>query len=154
MFFTGYRGFQGELPVRSHYVKNIMISTGQNFGSWYVVSPSTSPDYTIPYGTKPSCLQTYGLNYKSGAGTGIFSYQGPVVNTKMGPFCPPRKLFPRFAAKFQNRSNYGALYFPFSGVLEGVFFKSIFVTSGTRSGPRRPLWAGIRIGSVQKNPGF
>jgi hypothetical protein len=72
----------------------------------------------------------------------------------MEPCCPPRKLSPRFVAKNQNRSNCVALYFPFSGVLEGVFFWSNFVSSGTESGPRRPLWARIRIGGVQENPGF
>jgi len=107
-----------------------------------------------PYGIKTPCPQTYNLTSQSGAKTGLFSHQGPVVNTKMEPCCPPRKLSPRFVAKTQNRSNCGALFFPFSGVPEGVFLKSIFVLSGTRPGPRRPLWARIRIGGVQENPGF
>ena len=98
--------------------------------------------------------QTNGLAPQSGAETGLFSHQGPVVNTKMEPCCPPRKLSLRFVAKTQNRSNCGALFFPFSGVLEGVFLKSIFVSSGTQSGPRRLLWARIRIGGVQENLGL
>ena len=57
-------------------------------------------------------------------------------------------------AKIKNRSNCGALYFPFNGVLEGVFFWPDFVSSGTRSGPRRPLWVRIRIGGVQENVGL
>lgn len=58
---------------------------------------------------------------QSGAETGLFSHQGPVVNTKMEPVCPPRELSPRFAAKITNRANFRALYFPFNGVLEKMF---------------------------------
>jgi hypothetical protein len=78
-------------------------------------------------GKKTPCHQTYGLAPESGAEKGLFSHQVPVVNTKMEPFCPPRKLSPRFVAKIQNRPNYGALYFPFSGVLEGAFYWSNLV---------------------------
>src|SRR5208337_136828 len=74
--------------------------------------PSSSLNYPTPYGIKTPCPQTYNLASQSGAETGLFSHQGPVVNTKMEPYCPPRKLSPRFVAKIQNRLNCGALYFP------------------------------------------
>ena len=139
------------LPVYRNFYGTIV---GMYRGNPGPGNPSSSLDYPTPYGIKTSCPHTYNLAPQSGAKTGLFFHQGLVVNTKMEPFCPPRKLSPRFGAKFQNRSNCGALYFPFSGVLEGVFFWSNFVLSGTRSGPRRPLLARIWIGGGQENLGL
>ena len=110
---------KGSIPLTPKRYKTRKINNGI-LSSFY--NPSTSLNYPTPYGTKPLCPQTYGFAHQSGADTGLFSPQGPVVNTKMEPCCPPRKLSPRFVAKIQNRSNCGALYFPFSGILEGVFF--------------------------------
>jgi hypothetical protein len=54
---------------------------------------------------------------QSGAETGLFSYQDPMVNTKIEPVVLHGNYLRDLWRKPENRSNSGALYFPFGGVL-------------------------------------